>query len=604
MKTSLTDIERGRRKMMEGRVLLCALGLILPVLLLLIRLWQVQALQGPELSQNADRQSLRRLRVSPVRGRIFSREGELLVGNEACYDLVFHLSEMRQPGHLRETKAYVLEAANRYSILFGRPHELVEKRLMDRLLVRATEPVVVFHRLSEQEVALAAEMSPVIPGVEIHTRNERAYKHPGLLSHLLGTTGWHIPVDKKRSEEYKQSFALEELVGTSGLEQVYERELAGESGEVMVQVDFRGFYHGTLYETPARNGYDLRLSIDCRGQQIAERLLQGHKGAFVVVDVESGGVLVMASSPTYDLSTLSKARYAELATDNENTPLVNRAIDGQYTPGSIFKPLIGLAALENGALLANDYYDCPGTFHLGDRKIDCSGRAVHGVVNIIDGIMVSCNGFFINAGLKTGVDNMQTMFRNAGIGEPTEIDFHEHAFGVFPSRDVLYKRKKRNWTKADTALLSIGQGEVLVTPLQVAMYCAALANGGKLLRPYLVSEVVDSQGHAVQQAATVVRHRLNAQESHLAIIREGMVNAVQKPRGSAKVMKECGMAVAAKTGTAEVQGKDGKFKNTWIICYGPLSQPKYALVCLIERGASGGRTAGPLASQFLREWLE
>ena len=536
------------------------------------------------------------MRVSPVRGRIFSREGELLVGNEACYDLVFHLSEMRQPGHLRETKAYVLEAANRYSILFGRPHELVEKRLMDRLLVRATEPVVVFHRLTEQEVALAAEMSPVIPGVEIHTRNERSYKHPGLLSHLLGTTGWHIPVDKRRSEEYKQSFALEELVGTSGLEQVYERELAGESGEVMVQVDFRGFYHGTLYETPARNGYDLRLSIDCRGQQIAERLLKGHQGAFVVVDVESGGVVVMASSPTYDLSTLSKARYAELATDEVNRPLVNRAIDGQYMPGSIFKPLVGLAALENGTLSASDHYDCPGTFHLGNRKIDCAGRAVHGVINVVDGIMVSCNGFFISAGLRTGVDNMQTMFRNAGIWEL--------AFGVFPSRDVLYKRKKRNWTKGDTALLSIGQGEILVTPLQAAMYCAALANGGLLLRPYLVSEVVDSQGHAVLQSATVVRHRLNVKEENLAIIREGMVNAVQQPRGSAKVMRECGMAVAAKTGTAEVQGRDGKFKNTWLMCYGPLSQPKYAMVCLVEHGVSGGRTAGPLVAEFLREWLE
>ena len=338
MRSSLTDIERARRKKMEGRVLLCALGLILHVLLLLIRLWQVQVLQGPELSQDAHRQSLRRLRVSPVRGRIFSREGDLLVGNETCYDLVFHLSEMRQPGYLKRTQAYVVEAATRYAMLFGRPHELDERRLMDRLLVRATEPVVVFHRLSEEEIALAAEMSPVIPGVEIHTRNERSYAHPGLASHILGTTGWHIPVDKRRSEDYKQSFALEELVGTSGLEQVYETELAGESGEVMVQVDFRGFYHGTLYDTPARNGYDLRLSIDSRGQQIAERLLQGYHGAFVVVDVESGGVLVMASSPTYDLSTLSKKRYAELATDEENTPLVNRAIDGQYTPGSIFKP--------------------------------------------------------------------------------------------------------------------------------------------------------------------------------------------------------------------------------------------------------------------------
>jgi penicillin-binding protein 2 len=169
---------------------------------------------------------------------------------------------------------------------------------------------------------------------------------------------------------------------------------------------------------------------------------------------------------------------------------------------------------------------------------------------------------------------------------------------------VLYKRKKRNWTKGDTALLSIGQGEILVTPLQAAMYCAALANGGKLLRPYLVSEVVDSQGHAVLQSATVVRHRLNVKEEHLAIIREGMVNAVQMPRGSAKVMKECGMAVAAKTGTAEVQGRDGKFKNTWLMCYGPLSQPKYAMVCLIEHGVSGGRTAGPLVAEFLKKWLE
>ena len=589
---------------MEGRVLLCALGLIIPVLLLLLRLWQVQVLQGPDLSQNAHRQSLRLLRVSPVRGRIISREGEVLVGNDTCYDLVFHLSEMRQPGYLNLTLTYVMEAANRYASLFGRPHELVEKRLMDRLLVRASEPVVVFHRLSEEEVALAAEMSPVIPGVEIHTRNERAYVHPGLASHILGTTGWHVPTEKRRSEDYKQSYALEELVGTSGLELVYEKELAGESGEVMLQVDFRGFYHETLYETPAKDGYDLRLSIDYKGQQIAERLLQGHHGAFVVVDVESGAVLVLASSPTYDLSTLSKQRYGELAKDEENRPLVNRAIDGQYMPGSIFKPLVGLAALENGALQMFDRYECHGTFYLGNRKIDCSGRAVHGDINIVDGIMVSCNGFFINAGLKTGVDNMQTMFRNAGIGEPTEIDFHEHGFGVFPSRDVLFKRKKRSWTKGDTALLSIGQGEILVTPLQVAMYCAALANGGKLLRPYLVSEVVDAEGRAVQQAATVVRHNFNVQESYMNIIREGMVNAVQQPRGSAKVMRECGMAVAAKTGTAEVQGKDGKFKNTWMMCYGPLSQPRYAVVCLIERGVSGGKTAGPLASQFLREWME
>ena len=605
MKSSLIDIERGKRGKMERRILLCALGLILPLLLLLVRLWQIQVLEGPDLLYESQRQTLRMLRVSPVRGSIYDRKGTLLVRNRPNYDLVFHLSEMRQ-GRFSQNLQHVMQVADSFSLLLGREHGLSAATIKNRLISKPSEPFIVFSYLTDGELAKTTEMFPMPAGVEIRARNGRAYMYPGVASHILGRTDWHVARWERQGEDYIQAFAMQELVGVTGVEKAYDMELAGSGGEEILQVDYRGFQNDKLYEVPARNGYDLRLSIDVRGQRIAEKLLEGHCGAFVVVDVETGGVLVMASSPTFDLSQLTRERYVELV-DTKKTPempLFNRAIDGQYMPGSIFKPLVGLAALESGAIRMDEHYDCHGTFHLGDRKIDCAGRAVHGDIDIVGGITMSCNGFFINAGLKTGVDKMQTILLNAGIGEPTEIDVNENVFGVFPSREVLYRRARRSWTKGDTALLSIGQGQILVTPLQAAMYCAALANGGRLLKPYLVQSVNDENGVAIHEAATVVRHRLPVSHEHLEIIRRGMEGAVMASRGSAKVMRDCGMAVAAKTGTAEVQGKDGKFKNTWIMCYGPLSHPRYSLVCLVEHGASGGRTAGPLASQFFREWLE
>ena len=605
MKSSLIEIERGKRDKMERRILFCALGLILPLLLLLVRLWQIQVLAGTEFSYEAQCQTLRMLRISPVRGSIYDREGNLLVRNKANYDLVFHLSEMRQGG-AKQTLQHVMKVADDFSRILGREHGLSANTIRNRLISRTSEPFIVFSYLTEGELAKTTEMFPMPAGVEIRARNGRAYMYPGLASHILGRTGWHVARWERQGEDYIQSFAMQEIIGLTGLEKQYNTELTGSSGEEILQVDASGYQKDKLYEVPAHNGYDLRLSIDIKGQQIAERLLDGHCGAFVVVDVETGGVLVMASAPTYDLSHWSKELYADLIDKEKNPdmPLFHRALDGQYMPGSIFKPLVGLAALESGAIQPDEHYDCIGTFHLGNRKIDCASRAVHGDIDIVGGITMSCNGFFINAGLKTGVDRMQSVLCNAGIGERTEIDFKETVSGVRPSRDILYKRRKRSWLKGDTALASIGQGEVLVTPLQVAIYCAALANGGRLLRPYLVQSVVDENGASIHEAATIVRHRLPVTEEHLEVIRRGMEGAVMAPRGSAKVMRDCGMAVAAKTGTAEVQGKDGKFKNTWIMCYGPLSHPKYSVVCLIERGASGGRTAGPLASQFLQEWLE
>ncbi|NLG14548.1 MAG: penicillin-binding protein 2 [Lentisphaerae bacterium] len=602
MKSSTTDENRFLRLRLERRVLLCVLLLVLPILLLLIRLWQVQVVQGPELSRHANRQSARRMRVSPVRGRMFSRDGALLVGNNSCYDVVFHLSEMRQGGALSKTVEYVMRCANRLSSLFGRPHELVEKRLRDRLVSRASEPVVVFRGLNAVELAQLSELVADLPGVAVHIRNERSYEHPGLASHLLGTTGWRVPTDGRGSEEYMQSFALEELVGTSGLESVYEKDLGGKGGEQLLQVDYRGYYHGVLSSTPAQDGYDLKLTLDLKAQAIAEKLLVGHHGAFVVIEVETGAILVLASSPTFDLSTLTKERYGELATDKVGMPLFNRAVDGKYTPGSILKPLVALAALEHGAIDPSWRFECQGRYRFGDAKIDCSGRAVHGVIDIVEAITMSCNGFFVDAGLKTGVDNMEAIFKTAGIGAPTEIDFYEHGYGVFPSRDGMYRRSRRHWGMADTAFLSIGQGEISMSPLQAVMFCGALANGGRLMRPYLVGEVIDGSGRVVRRSVPEVRQRLAASEENLSIVRSGMESAVMMVRGSARVMRESGMAVAAKTGTAEVDSADGKHKNTWIIAYGPVSSPEIALVCLIERGQSGGKTAGPIAAEFLHEW--
>ncbi len=308
----------------------------------------------------------------------------------------------------------------------------------------------------------------------------------------------------------------------------------------------------------------------------------------------------MASSPTYNVAGLTQRAFAALVRDDSGRPLLNRAVNGLYTPGSIVKPLIALAALERGHLDPEGFYECTGRFMVGNHAICCAKRSGHGLLNLKQAITFSCNPYFMEAGCHTRIEELYPFFAAAGFGEKTGLDFPESVSGIAPHREYALKNLHRNWLKVDTAYASIGQGIVMLSPLQAALYPAALANGGILYKPYLVEKIISEQGEILRQTAPVIRHRMPASQEHFSLLRSAMESAVQAEGGSASGLQFTGLSLADKTGTAEIGSGEDRKKDTWVICYGPLEAPKYAIACLIEEGDSGGRTAVPVVALFLR----
>ncbi len=588
------------------RIFCCGVVMVLPLLLLVLRLWQVQVLQSPEHQRRIQRQSIRPILLNAVRGRMLAAGGEVLVGNHSSYDLVFHISEMRQPGRRSRTMNYIMACASRLAVVVGRPHDLTEERLRKHFEQQLVMPMAVIADLTPIEVARVLEMSPPIPGVEVMPQLEREYPCPGVATHVIGFTGMKWPDGRSKvGDEFALVYVSKEQFGRAGLEAYYDEELRGRPGLRQLRVDTLGYVHEELpgASLPV-DGYDLHLTLDLAAQISADQVLREQRGALVVVDVETGGILAMASAPTYDVSVLGQELYEHLRTDVDGRPLVNRAVNGSYMPGSIIKPLILAAALEHGVVTPDGLYECTGSYLVGNVPIRCAKIWGHGELGPVRAIAVSCNPFFLHAGVACTLARLGPMLSAAGFGEGSGIDYPEVQRGRLPTRSLARSLWKRNWLMIDTAYVSIGQGAVEVTPLQAAMMTAALANGGRLLRPYLVQSMTTGMGRAVRETPVQIRHRLPVSAEHLALIRAGMTAAVTDSDGSARGLRGAGMPLAAKTGTAEVGSPSNRHKNAWVICYGPLPSPRFALACIIEEGDSGGRTAVPLAAEFLRLWSE
>ncbi|MBT4823045.1 MAG: hypothetical protein HON70_45485, partial [Lentisphaerae bacterium] len=483
-----------------------------------------------------------------------------------------------------------------------RPSPVTPRKLAIHLTHRPALPLPIFTRLTPAELAKASELIPPVPGMEIVPGICRHYPFPGVCTHVLGLTGRTKPPD--RLEQTRSSFPVLELRGRTGLERQYDTELSGNGGMKIVRVNMLGFAHEVLGRPlPPQDGKDLILSLDITCQQAAAQVMHAHRGALVAMNVHTGAILALASSPTYDLATLSAARYAKLGVDNVNRPLMNRALSAGYTPGSVIKPLIALAALQTDAINPRELITCNGAYLIGKKKIHCWHRAGHGPLDLVHAIAFSCNPYFIHAGMEVGIDSLSPLLKAAGIGNSPDIDLPGAGAGLLPSRGFAVEKWRRNWIAIDTAYASIGQGAIAVSPLQVAIYTAAIANGGNVLRPYLVQSVRTSEGAICKNAAPVVQHRLPVDQEHLRLVREGMYQAVNAANGTAKAARTRVISLAGKTGTAEVGSGANRHKHTWFIGFAPAEKPEFAVALLIERGASGGRTAAPVAGRFLTEWL-
>lgn len=608
------------------RIIVIAFLVFFIYAVIVIRLWAIQVRSGEEIQQKVSRQYVRNIRIPAVRGRIFTVDGVMLAGNTASYEIVFHISEMRRPGKRSRTVNHVLFEADRLAATIGRTPVLTREAINRHMNYYPGLPITVFKDISAFELAKAYEISPMIRGMDIVTAPERTYPHGKTAGQLIGYVGREDP--RSAEDRLNYFYYVPDTVGRAGLERAYDiwdpsgilpgapvvrneenpeipnekrALLRGFPGKKLVLVDSRGFVRETIgAEIPADNGKDLILTLDFRAQTIAESLISNVTGAIVLLDASNGDILAMASSPSYDPSSfvprITTAEYARLRNDPQK-PLFNRAYQGSFSPGSVIKPLIGISLLENGFSPTETIY-CDGYTNVGGHPIRCWIKADgHGEVALDDAIAVSCNDYFIESGLKLGLDRLAATYQSAGIGSKTGFILPETA-GRLPSR-----AHKRNWTAFDTALISIGQGDVLISPLQAAVYTAAIANGGTRWKPNILKEVLNSSGTVIYSEHPQVQGRLAASPQTLERIRYGMFLSVNSDIGGSKRARNNAISLSGKTGTAEIGPRETRYKNTWFIGFGTHNGKTYAIAILVEHGASGGRTCAPLAAEFFTRWL-
>ncbi len=584
---------------------ICLLGVLFLTVLavLLARIYHVQLAHTEKHLQAVRNQSIRRIRLSPVRGQILASDGNtVLAGNKAAYHVILRPTEMRQPGPRSNTVKHIRKQLDRIKYILNRSTTLSSKKIKRHLRINPALPIRAFENLDAVELARVSEILPEIRGMSVQTKLQRKHSFPKAMSHVLGFTGHRHPSGEDIREEF--SYVKPQLVGRAGLEKTFNEQLQGSGGTKLVRVNTLGFVHETLNvsEQP-RRGNDLILSIDVEAQKIASELIQGREGAIVVLNARNGAVLAMTSSPSYHLDKLSSKRYKQLAEDEKRRPLNNRAIRAQYLPGSIVKPLVGLAALNAGTITPGTRFTCRGRHEKFD--IGCWLETGHGNIDLIEALEHSCNTYFINAGVETGMKSIKRMLQSCNLGRRPGIPLPYAGKGVIPSAAWIKRNTDRSsWLPVDTAYMSIGQQAINLSPLQAALYTAAIANGGTVYEPYLVKAIRNPNGTIIRKAAAQPQNTIDVNASHLQTIQKGMYEVVNSSSGTAKRAQNRAISLAGKTGTAEVI-RPGKpdYNNTWFVCYGPVKNPQYAMAILVEDGDSGGKTAAPLAGRFFARWL-
>lgn len=465
---------------------------------------------------------------------------------------------------------------------------------------------------------------------------KRVYKNNYAFSHITGYTGRREPSTHEDIDEY--FYFTPELWGRTGIEYAYDNFLAGKGGKELLYVNRTGFavdkvkdLEGIDSLLEAKHGENIKLTIDEEAQKIAYDLMKNKHGSMIVMDIYTGAILVMVSTPSFDLSRIREVDYyKEVVSDDKTKPWVqlsrpmhNRAVQGTYMPGSIIKPLVAGLALEKGIIDENSTYECDGAYHLGSRsRIRCAARWGHGKINVTKALEVSCNPFFIDLAIRLGMEDLVGFYEHVGLGEMPIYEEGVHKRLSYESAGTLADVEIHNRI-GELAYLGIGQGKIELSPVQACAYIAAIANGGKLLKPYIVDEVWDSlEEKMISKHKNYFRGDLNFSPKTMNLVTQGMYDVVHGRNASAKAARsDHGIVLAGKTGTAQVPyyeknaegktklGPDGKAirkiqKNCWFASYGPYKSPKYAVIVLVESGESGGTSAAPVVRQFFDTWSE
>ncbi|HEX6583814.1 MAG TPA: penicillin-binding protein 2 [Thermoleophilaceae bacterium] len=584
-----------------GGVALVMFGLIF------FRLWYLQVLSGDKYLAAASENRVREIRVQAPRGEIVDRHGQELVENRSS--LSIKLAPDKLPEDLGERE----EVYRRLGKLLNLNPRRLEKRVEGELKTLPFAKPTVKQDVRWELVAYVLERSREFPGVEPESEFLREYPHGPVGAHLFGQVG---EVNEKQLEDQRYNgVELGDRVGQAGIEAEYDRFLRGRNGAARVEVDALGNLTKTLKQVDTQQGSQLRLSLDLGVQEAAQQALAGGtgRGAFAVMDVNNGEVLALGSQPSYDPSIftkpLSEKRLKALSSEELGKPLFNRAIQGGYPTGSTFKLITATAALESGHLTPETVLNDPGVLRVGTQEFKNAGNAVHGALALRQALTVSSDVFFYQLGQYMDEKGMplQQWGHRLGIGRKTGIDLPAEQPGRLPTprwRDRWYKQDltDRPWSVGDNINLSVGQGDLLSNPLQMAVAYAAIANGGRVLRPRLGLRIEDASGRALQQLDAPTARRLKISKANRDAILEGLYGAANEPGGtSTPVFEGFPIPIAGKTGTAEHVGKPDQ---SWYVALAPYPNPKYVVAVTDEAGGFGADTAAPMARRILAELLD
>jgi penicillin-binding protein 2 len=461
-------------------------------------------------------------------------------------------------------------------------------------------------------VALFEERASTLPGADLIVTPVRQYPLGPLAAHVLGYVGKAQPDDDDEDDLEHFYYYEPDSVGRQGVERACDDFLRGAPGGYTIRVNPAGRKVADVGEKRAEPGDRVTLTIDAHIQKIVEDALKRApldagkelRGAAVVLDVRTGEVLAMASTPTFDPNIFNPGDSADIVNqviNNPSSPMLNRAIGARYPPGSTFKPVTLLAGLQAGTIAPHDVVVCNGSIQIGNwpRPFRCWDAQGHGPMDALAAIKNSCDVYFYVKGIATGVDAITHMAGELGLGQPTGFDLGRDLGGLVPTPDWKRVQRGERWWDGDTAQLAIGQRFLLVTPLQMACLAAALGNGGTLWKPFVIKKIETYDGQLVRQTSPQVRNRLTESQQNIDFVREAMLGAIQDSKGTAHAAAVRGLSAAGKTGTAEFQVGNGRIKRAWFIGFAPYDNPQIALSVLIEDAASGSHTAAPVAGNIL-----
>ncbi len=606
----LSRNDPNRQRSFTRRLAFLAAGKLALLGVLGSRMYYLQVVEADKYRMMADDNRINLRLLAPPRGRILDRDGTVLADNQLNYRVVL---VAEQTGSIPATLDTLSEIV---------PISEAERRRVMREVARKRKflPTTVKENLSWEDVSRIAVNAPDLPGVMIDVGSTRLYPQGEHMAHLIGYVAPPAEADLTGDP-------LLELpdfrVGRNGIERIYDLAMRGRAGNTQIEVNALGRPIRELSRNEGEPGADVTLTIDAELQLMAAtRLAKEESAAAVMMDVTNGDVLVLASHPSYDPHEFARGISGpawRALLNNHRAPLTNKAVSGMYSPGSTYKMMVALAALENGVAPEQRVF-CPGHMDLGDNRFHCWKRGGHGGVDMIDALMQSCDVYFYEMGRRLGADRMAEMSRRFGLGQTLSIDLPGERSGIIPTRAWKLARTGKGWAQGESLVASIGQGYVLTTPLQLATMTARLVNGGYAVVPHLTRDLVQDRRLVDRPAGNFAS--IGVPQAHLALMLRAMRGVTNDPRGTAFRARilDAAYAYGGKTGTSQVRriteeerrvGLRKPDQVPWrerdhalFVGYAPVEQPRFAISVIVEHGGGGSAVAAPIARDLLHEAMK